>query len=91
MGAEVTSAGVHFRVFAPKRKHVEVVIENGSAKARTLALTALAPARSIVSAWTAARSSFRTPHRGSSPTGRMDLRRSSIRRRSRGPMRRGPA
>jgi maltooligosyltrehalose trehalohydrolase len=39
MGAEVTSAGVHFRVFAPKRKHVEVVIENGSAKARTLELT----------------------------------------------------
>ena len=39
MGAELASGGVHFRVFAPKRKHVEVVIESSGAPARTLQLT----------------------------------------------------
>jgi maltooligosyltrehalose trehalohydrolase len=39
MGAELASGGVHFRVFAPKRKHVEVVIETSGGPARTLRLT----------------------------------------------------
>ena len=39
MGAEVAGGGVHFRVFAPKRRLVEVVIESGAAPARTLTLT----------------------------------------------------
>jgi maltooligosyltrehalose trehalohydrolase len=39
MGAELASGGVHFRVFAPKRKQVEVVIESSGAPARTLMLT----------------------------------------------------
>jgi maltooligosyltrehalose trehalohydrolase len=39
MGAELASGGVHFRVFAPKRKHVEVVIESSGAPSRTLMLT----------------------------------------------------
>jgi maltooligosyltrehalose trehalohydrolase len=39
MGAEIVPGGVHFRVFAPKRKQVEVVIESGGAPARTLMLT----------------------------------------------------
>jgi maltooligosyltrehalose trehalohydrolase len=40
MGAELYAGGVHFRVFAPKRKRVEVVIEGTSPRpgARALAL-----------------------------------------------------
>lgn len=29
LGADVVDGGVHFRVFAPKRKRVEVVVESG--------------------------------------------------------------
>jgi len=41
MGAELVSGGVHFRVFAPKRKRVEVVIEGSGphAPVRTVKLT----------------------------------------------------
>ncbi|MDB5219546.1 MAG: 1,4-alpha-glucan-branching protein [Myxococcaceae bacterium] len=39
MGAELASGGVHFRVFAPKRRRVEVVIESAGIPPRTLKLT----------------------------------------------------
>jgi hypothetical protein len=67
IGAEAFgSEGVHFRVWAPKRKRVEVVLEGGGSPERDC---------DIVSASTISLTPIQTPHRDSNRTGRTGRRR----------------
>ena len=80
VGAEVQpGGGVHFRVWAPARNRVEVVVEGGRAcrlePEANGYFSGFAPgcrrrARATASGSTARTSSTRTRRRGSSPTGR---------------------
>ena len=101
VGAEVTDGGVAFRVWAPKRRHVAVVIEDGGEHAaawrasRTATSPASCPERrpapATASGSTATRRSIPIRPRASSPRARTGRRRSSIPPRSAGRTRAGAA
>ncbi len=102
IGAEVRGGGVHFRVWAPKRRRVEVVLETGASRSsstwsrrRVATLHGwcppAAPACAIAFASTAMRTCIPTRRRASSRRGRTGRRRSSIRAGSSGPTAAGAA
>jgi hypothetical protein len=89
VGAEPDpDGGVHFRVWAPRRRQVEVVFPAGRAARRLVAegdgyfalhVDDARPARCTRFAWTTTRRPTRIPPRASSPKARMAPRKSSIR------------